>query len=102
MHADFKLLEAHLQDSRYLVGEQVTLADLFTAGTMVFGVMVFHAMLRDKYPKVLEWFLGVHGTSVLKDVVGELRFLNVPVPALEEDGETLKMLVDASPSSQSP
>ncbi|KNG44535.1 nad dependent epimerase [Stemphylium lycopersici] len=34
LHADFKLLEAHLQDSRYLVGEQVTLADLFTAGTM--------------------------------------------------------------------
>ncbi|KAF1960494.1 glutathione S-transferase [Byssothecium circinans] len=102
LHADFKLLEAHLQDNKYLVGDEVTLADFFTAGTMVFGVMVFHAMLREKYPRVMEWFLGVHGMPLFKDVVGELKYLNVPVPALEEDGESLQALVDASPPSQSP
>ncbi|EOA85732.1 elongation factor EF-1 gamma subunit [Exserohilum turcicum] len=102
VHANFKLLEAHLQDSNYLVGDEVTVADLFTAGTMVFGVIVLHAMLRDRYPRVWEWFHDVHVIPEFRDVVGELRFLNVPVPALEEDGETLKMLVDASPPAQSP
>ncbi|KAF2691133.1 glutathione S-transferase, partial [Lentithecium fluviatile CBS 122367] len=66
LHADCKLLETHLQNSKYLAGDEVTLADFFTAGTMVFGVMVFHAMLREKYPRLLEWFLEVHGMPVFK------------------------------------
>jgi elongation factor 1-gamma len=102
LHADLKLIETHLQNSKYLVGDQLTLADLFTAGTMVFGVMVFHTMLREKYPRALEWFTEIHGVPEFKDVVGELKFLSVPVPALEEDGETLEMLVDASPPQQTP
>lgn len=88
LHADLGLMEEKLQHSRYLVGDQVTLADLFTAGTMVFGVMVFHAMLKKKYPRVMEWFLEVHEIPVFKDVVGELRFLDLPMPVLEkQEGE---------------
>lgn len=90
LHADWELMETHLQTSKYLVGDQVTLADLFTAGTMVFGVMVFHAILREKYPRVLEWFLEVHGMPVMKGVVGELRFLDLPVPVLEEGDEIVE------------
>ncbi|CAI6332015.1 unnamed protein product [Periconia digitata] len=99
LHADFKLLEQQLQTSKYLVGDEVTLADYFTAGTMVFGVFVFHHLLRERYPRVLEWFLGMHEIPEFKEVVGELRFMEVPVPALEEDGESLEKLVDASSPS---
>lgn len=102
LHADLKLLEGHLEHNRYLVADQMTLADPFTAGTMVFGVMVFHAMLRDKYPRVLEWFLEVYEIPVFKDVVGELNLLDLPVPALEEteeDGETWETSLPTRSSS---
>ncbi|KAF2133658.1 glutathione S-transferase, partial [Dothidotthia symphoricarpi CBS 119687] len=56
-HVDCKVLQNRLQQSRYLVGgDQPTLADLFTVGTLVFAVMVFHKMMRDEYPRLLEWF----------------------------------------------
>lgn len=77
LHDNFRLLEAHFQNNKYLIGDKATVADFFTAGTMVFAVMVFHGMLKDRYPTVLDWFHRVHKIPEFNDVVGELRFMNV-------------------------
>jgi elongation factor 1-gamma len=83
-HADCKVLDAQLRQSKYLVGEQVTLADLFTVGTLVFGVMVFHKMLKVEYPRLFEWFNEVYELPMFKAVAGELRLLDIPFPTLEK------------------
>ena len=84
LHADLALLQSHLEGSKYLVGDEVTVADYFAAGTMVFGVMVMHALIREEYPRVLEWFFEVHGREVFREVVGEVHLLGMPYPKLED------------------
>ncbi|KAH8807217.1 glutathione S-transferase [Xylogone sp. PMI_703] len=84
-HANCRLLDDHLQKSRYLVGDQLTLADYFTAGILVFAVMVFHKVFRKDYPRLMEWFNEVHGVPMFKDVVGELHLLDIPYPTLPEN-----------------
>ena len=46
LHKNFRLLESQLQKNKYLVGEQLTLADFFAVGMLVFSFMVFHKMLQ--------------------------------------------------------
>ena len=46
LHKNFRLLESQLQKTKYLVGEQLTLADFFAVGMLVFSFMVFHKMLQ--------------------------------------------------------
>ncbi|OTA56058.1 glutathione S-transferase [Hypoxylon sp. EC38] len=84
-HRDCRLLEDHLTKNRYLVGDQVTLADFFTVGMLKFPFMLGHKVLHVEYPKLREWFGRVYETPMFKDVAGELHFLDVPFPALEED-----------------
>lgn len=85
-HMDCARLEGHLQESnrKYLVGDQLTIADLFTVGCMVFGVKVFYKVLLDKYPRMTSWFLEIHHLPIMKDVLGEFEPLNIPVPELKE------------------
>ena len=90
-HTDCRLLEAQLQKSRFLVGEQMTLADFFVVGTLVFAVMVFHKVLRVQYPRLMEWFGEVYELPLFKDVAGELHLLDVPFPTLPvEDGKEVE------------
>lgn len=84
-HTDCKLLDAHLQQHQYLIGDQLTLADLFTVGTMQFGVMVFHKALRAQYPRLTEWFHAVYELPMFKAIAGDLHLLNVPFPTLPEE-----------------
>ena len=84
-YKDCRLMENHLQKSRYLVGDQLTLADLFTVGMLVFAFMVFHKVLHVEYPRLTEWFNEVYEMPMFKDVAGDLHLLDVPFPALQED-----------------
>lgn len=84
-YTDCKLLEKHLQMNKYLIGDQLTLADFFTVSMLVFAFMVFHKVLHAEYPRLTEWFNGVYETPMFKDVAGELHLLNVPFPTLAED-----------------
>ena len=83
-HADCRYLEKHLQERRYLIAERLTLADLFTVGTMIFAVKVFHPVLYAEYPRAMEWFERVYEEPMFKEVVGELELLHVPYPKLPE------------------
>lgn len=84
-HTDCRLLESHLQKNRYLIGDQLTLADFFTVGMLVFAFMVFHKVFHAEYPRLTEWFNEVYEVPMFKDVAGGLHLLNVPFPTLPED-----------------
>jgi elongation factor 1-gamma len=85
-HMDCARLESHLQQNnrRYLVGDELTIADLFTVGCMLFGVKVFYKLMLDKYPRTTSWFLEIHHLPIMKDVLGEFEPLHIPVPELKE------------------
>jgi elongation factor 1-gamma len=83
-YMDCKLLENHLQKNKYLIGDQLTLADFFTVGMLVFAFMVFHKVLHAEYPRLTEWFNEIYETPMFKDVTGDLHLLDVPFPTLPE------------------
>ena len=84
LHKDFQVLENRLQKTRYLVGEQLTLADYFAVGMLVFSFMIFHKTLAADYPRLTEWFHEVHEVPMFKEVAGDLRLLDMPFPTLPE------------------
>jgi elongation factor 1-gamma len=84
-YTDCKLMDDHLKGGQYLVGNQLTVADLFAVSELQFAVMVFHKVLRAEYPRLWEWFQQVWETPMFKDVAGELQLLNVPIPTLEHE-----------------
>ena len=84
-HANCKLLETHLRNNKYLVGEQLTLADLFVVGTLVFAVAVFHEVFRERFPWLMQWFWAVDEMDMFREVAGELPLLKVEVPRLPDE-----------------
>ena len=87
LHVHFQLLERHLLQQQqqqqqsnkyYLLGDRVTLADLFVVGTLVFAVMVLHRMLEAEYPCLMGWFHDVFEMPLFKNVAGDLHLLDVP------------------------
>lgn len=86
VYANCQLLDSHLarEGRRYLVGDALTLGDLFTAGCLVFAFAVFHRRLREDYPALTEWFLRVYHEPMFLAVAGELRLLDIPTPALDD------------------
>lgn len=51
-------------------------------GMILFGVKVFYKILRVEYPSLVRWFHQIHELPILKDILGEFRELDVPVPTL--------------------
>lgn len=84
-YAGCKHLDNHLRMNKYLVGNNVTIADIFTVGMILFGVKVFHKVLQVDYPALIRWFHEVHEIPMFKDIVGEFQELPVPLPTLTED-----------------
>ena len=84
-YTDCKLLEDRLQKNKYLIGDQLTLADFFTVGTLVFAFVVFHKVLHAEYPRLTEWFNEIYEMPMFKDVAGDLHLVNVPYPTLPKD-----------------
>ncbi|RYP41564.1 hypothetical protein DL767_000906 [Monosporascus sp. MG133] len=85
LHKDCRLLENHLQEHRYLVGDQQTLADFFTVSMLMFPFMLGHKVLHVEYPNLTEWFNRVYETPMFKDVAGELHLADMPFPSLQDD-----------------
>lgn len=84
-YAGCQRLNDHLKGRDFLVGDSLTLADVFVVSEMAFGVRIFHqALLRD-YPELVRWFHAVHGLPILRDVVGEFKEIKVPIPTLEAE-----------------
>mmetsp|Transcript_6284 Transcript_6284/g.7851 ORF Transcript_6284/g.7851 Transcript_6284/m.7851 type:complete len:429 (+) Transcript_6284:97-1383(+) len=67
------VLEKHLLDKTYLVGEKITLADITIASALVYPMkLVMDADYRADFPCVVRWFMTIVNQPQFKAVVGEV------------------------------
>lgn len=76
-----QILDGHLRDRKYLVGEALTLADLFVVG-IVQGAFRFFLdpAWRSEHPGVSGWFERVHSLPIVTDVAGTPALAEVEMP----------------------
>ncbi|KAL2132797.1 hypothetical protein VTI74DRAFT_3366 [Chaetomium olivicolor] len=89
-----QILEDHLaakeDEGPYLVGDSLSLADLFVTGIVAGAFMFFlDGEWREKHPKCTAWFKGVHELPMFVEVAGkpvlaEKAMANVPPGRNEE------------------
>lgn len=74
--AALKVLETHLTANTYLVGERITLADIFTAGILLRGfATVLDKKWRSEYVAVTRWFTTVVNLPDFKAIVESPEFI---------------------------
>ncbi len=75
-----KVLEEHLWVNTFLVGERLSLADLFTAGIISRGFQYFYDKnWRAEHPNVTRWFETVYNQPIYSAVVDKLQFIDEAV-----------------------
>ena len=82
LHRNCKITDEHLKTTRYLIGEQLTVADLFTVGMLSPAFMVFHKVFHTEYPTLTRWFYDVYNIPMYKEVAGDLPLLDLPLSTL--------------------
>ncbi|KAI9679076.1 MAG: hypothetical protein M1829_001746 [Trizodia sp. TS-e1964] len=76
----FSVMEKHLHVNTYLVGQRLTLADLFVTGTLARGFQyVFDAQWRESYPNVTRWYETIYNQPIYSAVVPKLSFIDQAV-----------------------
>ena len=71
------ILEQHLLINTFLVGERITLADLFTAGILSRGFQYFFdKKWRQGNPNVTRWYETVHNQPMYSAIAGKLEFID--------------------------
>jgi len=71
------VLEEHLLVHTFLVGERITLADLFTAGIISRGFQFFFdKQWREEHPNVTRWYSTVYNQPIYSAVVGNMEFID--------------------------
>lgn len=71
------VLNEHLFVHTYLVGERITLADLFTAGIIARGFQYFFdKQWREENPNVTRWYETVCNQSIYSDIAGKPEFID--------------------------
>ncbi|KAL9031572.1 MAG: hypothetical protein Q9196_000420 [Gyalolechia fulgens] len=72
-----KVLEEHLWVNTFLVGERLSLADLFTAGVIARGFQYFFdKKWRQENPNVTRWYETVYNQPIYAAVVDKLSFID--------------------------
>ncbi|KAF1844321.1 EF1G-domain-containing protein [Cucurbitaria berberidis CBS 394.84] len=88
------VLEEHLFTHTYLVGERLTLADLFAASIIARGFQYFFdKKWRDENPNVTRWYETVYNQTSYSAVAGKLEFITEAlknVAPKKEGGEKKK------------
>jgi elongation factor 1-gamma len=70
------VLEEHLLVNTYLVGERLTLADLFTVALLVRGFQYFFdKKWRQENPNVTRWYETVYNQEIYSAVADKLEFI---------------------------
>ncbi|KAI1331938.1 eEF1-gamma domain-containing protein [Xylariaceae sp. FL0255] len=70
------VIEEHLTTNTYLVGERITLADLFAAGAISRGFQFFFDKAwRAKNPSVARWYETVYNQPIYQDVNPPFEFI---------------------------
>ncbi|KAI5461129.1 hypothetical protein BGZ63DRAFT_385037 [Mariannaea sp. PMI_226] len=73
------VLEAHLANTTYLVGERITLADLFVAGIAQRGFQwFFDKQFREEHPHVTRWFETIRNQEIFSSVAEKIELLETP------------------------
>ncbi|KAI1468519.1 eEF1-gamma domain-containing protein [Daldinia caldariorum] len=73
------VVEQHLLHNTYLVGERITLADLFAAGIISRGFQYFFdKQWRSEHPNVTRWYETVYNQPIYADVSKPLELLETP------------------------
>ncbi|KAI6802602.1 eEF1-gamma domain-containing protein [Hortaea werneckii] len=76
-----KTMEDHLMLNTYLVGERLTLADIFTAAMVSRGFQFFFDKAwREEHPSVTRWYETVANQSIYADVAGKPEFIEKAIP----------------------
>lgn len=76
-----KTLEEHLLVNTYLVGERLTLADLFTVGIISRGFQYFFdKQWRKENPNVTRWYETVYNQPIYSEVAEEFKFIETAIP----------------------
>ncbi|KAK0651786.1 hypothetical protein B0T16DRAFT_504068 [Cercophora newfieldiana] len=71
--------EAHLQNNTYLVGERITLADLFAVGIIARGFeFFFDKEWRSANPNVTRWYETVYNQPIYSSVAPKFSLLDTP------------------------
>jgi len=73
------VVENHLRDNTYLVGERITLADLFATALISRGFeYFFDKEWRQKNPNVSRWYETVYNQPIYSAVVPPFAFIDTP------------------------
>ncbi|KAL2162789.1 hypothetical protein VTH06DRAFT_6625 [Thermothelomyces fergusii] len=73
------VIETHLRDNTYLVGERITLADIFGAGLISRGFeYFFDKEWRQQNPNVSRWYETVYNQPIYSAVVPPFEFIDTP------------------------
>ncbi|KAI2623239.1 eEF1-gamma domain-containing protein [Hypoxylon sp. NC1633] len=73
------VIEQHLLHSTYLVGERITLADLFATGIISRGFQFFYdTKWRSENPNVTRWFSTVYNQPIYSEVAKPFELIDVP------------------------
>lgn len=79
--AKMAVLEEHLTANTYLVGERLTLADLFTVGIVSRGFQFFFDKeWRSEHPAVARWYETVYNQPIYSDVADKLNLVETAIP----------------------
>ncbi|MCJ1282992.1 hypothetical protein MMC26_002319 [Xylographa opegraphella] len=90
------VLEQHLLINTFLVGERITLADIFTAGVITRGFQYFFDKAwRSANPNVTRWYETVYNQPIYSAVADKLNFIdeamkNTPPASAKKDASTKK------------
>lgn len=76
-----RVLESHLTTNTWLVGERLSLADLFVTGVVAGGFMCFFDKAwREEHPAVTRWVELVYAQPIFADVAGKLVLVEKAMP----------------------
>ncbi|RYP41295.1 hypothetical protein DL767_001149 [Monosporascus sp. MG133] len=74
-----EVVEEHLQDHTFLVGEQLSLADLFCAGNISLGFQYFYGKAwRQRHPNVSRWYEMIYHQPIYAAVTEKFQLLDEP------------------------
>lgn len=95
------ILEKHLTANTYLVGERITLADIFAAGIISRPMsLVLDKQLRQKYVAVTRWFITVANQPYYKEAVGEPKLIDEAIKYTPPKKEEKPKKQEAKPAKE--
>lgn len=103
-----KVVEEHLINHTYLVGERITLADLFAAGIIARGFEFFFGKeWRSEHPAITRWYTTVYNQEIYSNVAAPFSLLDAPkltnvAPKKEEKPKAAKPAAAAAPAAEAP